>query len=399
MRILHSADWHVDCARYGRLNSNTGIDTAIESNFQCLEHLVNVAVENEVDAFIGAGDMTNDGNPKPEIDLRLTETLQPLIDNEIPIELDAGNHERISLPSRHRDNIAILQKMMGSSYTNAVSDTALTKYPRFEALTIPYPSKSRILAELGKTRVDPTEGDALVVQYVQEQVYRLLENRDDTLPLVVVGHFTVSGIGLPGSERDVANLFSEVVFPTEFFNQFDPSYVALGHIHTPQKIQDNVYYSGSLNKLTFTDANDTKGGLLVDIDDATGKLQSVENIETPVRGMYKIDLEDEGVELDLDNYQADDCVLVKLETGEKELPREIRKEAKERRISLYPDPRKKSRTTERKVMSSKVAPFDALKTYLESSGLTQQEIEGAVTRAKIMGIEGANDSQEGEEEE
>ena len=67
-----------------------------------------------------------------------------------------------------------------------------------------------------------------------------LENRDESVPLIITGHLTVDGIGLPGSERDVANHMNECVFPISSFEDLNPAYVGLGHIHTPQKVGEDL---------------------------------------------------------------------------------------------------------------------------------------------------------------
>lgn len=387
MKILHTADWHVDTSRNSRLNPQTGFSFAVESNFECAKALVDKALEEEVDLFVLAGDLTTDGSPKPEINLRLAETLEPLNKAGIPVEVDTGNHEKLGIPARHRTNVSVVGKMLGNSMNHVITGVTLSKYDQFEMLTIPYPSKSRILSELNKTRVDTTEADALVVKYVQEQAYRQIENRDESLPLIVAGHFTVSGIGLPGSERDVANLFGEAVFPMDFFDDLNPAYVGLGHIHTPQHVGNSrVWYSGSPNKLTFTDSGDEKGGNLVTIDENTHEYK-VDRIPTPVRGMYKFDLSEEGAEIDLDHYEENDCVQVKLAQGDTELPREIRKEALARHIGLFPVPNPTQREKTREVMSAQLDPHTALTQYLANEGYEDAEVEDVLTRARLLGIE------------
>lgn len=396
MKILHTADWHVDTSRNSRLNPQTGFSFAVESNFECAKTLVDRAVEEEVDLFVLAGDLTTDGSPKPEIDLQLAEVLSPLTEAGIPIEIEPGNHEKLGIPARHRTNVSVIGKMLGDSMHHVITGVTLSKHDQFETLTIPYPSKSRILSELDKTRVDATEADALVVKYVQEQAYRQIEHRDESLPLIVVGHFTVSGIGLPGSERDVANLFNEAVFPMDFFDDLNPAYVGLGHIHTPQQVgSSRVWYSGSPNKLTFTDSNDVKGGNLVTIDETTHEY-SVERVLTPTRGMYKLDLTEDGSEIDLDKYEENDCVQVKLPVGDTELPRDVRKEALERRIGLIPLPNPVQREKTREVMSAQLDPHTALTQYLANEGYESGEVESVMTRARLLGIEQDDTNDEGE---
>lgn len=385
LKVMHTADVHLDTAHHGKINPQTGIDIVIESNAAVLKHLVHEAVENKVDLFILAGDIVSAGRPSAETLMMLADILQPLVDARIPTEIDEGNHERLFIPAMHRTSSNVLGRMLGEVAVNTVTDISLKHYGMVDVLTIPYPPKSRILAALGQTRVDPTKGDSIVVRHVLSEVAGILEKRTDTsIPLIISGHFTVDGIGLPGSEQDIANLMNEVVFPVKPFEEFNPAYIALGHIHTPQKLGTRTYYSGSPNKLTFTDANDVKGGNLVTIEGTDD--HTMERILTPVRGMYKIDLEVQDFDIDLN---VNDVVQVMLREGEADISKELKKKAADAGASLIPKPRPVRKVAiKRTVLPEKISPLSALKTHLTEQGTDDEKIKKLIAAAKTLGAEG-----------
>lgn len=385
VKALHTADVHLDTVHHGKINPQTGIDVVMESNAATLKHLVNVAIEQEVDIFLLPGDIVSAGRPSAETMMMLADILQPLVDAGIPIELDEGNHERLFIPAMHRTPSNVLGRMLGSDAVHTVTSMSLKHYGMLDVLTIPYPPKSRILAALGQTRVDPTKGDGIVVRYVLEETARLLEKRTDTsIPLIISGHFTVDGIGLPGSEQDIANLMNEVVFPVKPFEEFNPAYIALGHIHTPQKLGTRTYYSGSPNKLTFTDASDIKGGNLVTIDGIDDHV--VERILTPVRGMYKIDLDTQEFDLEL---RQNDVVQVLLREGESDVPKELKKIAADAGASLIPKPRPvRKAAIKRTILPEKISPISALDTHLNEQGIDKDKIKKLIAAAKALGAAG-----------
>ncbi len=70
---------------------------------------------------------------------------------------------------------------------------------------------------------------------------------------------------------------------------FEFHYIALGHLHQPQKItQDYIRYSGSILKYSFSEANHQKSVAIVDIDNA-GKCEIEKVPLKPIRDMRKIE--------------------------------------------------------------------------------------------------------------
>lgn len=99
------------------------------------------------------------------------------------------------------------------------------------------------------------------------------------LPIIATGHLTTVGASTSESVREIYVGTLEA-FPTSGFPPVD--YLALGHIHKPQKVggTEHVRYCGSPITLSFDELSQTKQVLLVDLD-ASG-LQSVTPLEVPV---------------------------------------------------------------------------------------------------------------------
>ena len=84
------------------------------------------------------------------------------------------------------------------------------------------------------------------------------------LPIVATGHLTTVGASASESVREIY-VGSLEAFPTAAFPAAD--YIALGHIHRPQKVGglEHIRYSGSPIALSFDEARQTKQMLLVDV--------------------------------------------------------------------------------------------------------------------------------------
>jgi exonuclease SbcD len=92
----------------------------------------------------------------------------------------------------------------------------------------------------------------------------------------VVAHAFVAGAQASGSERDLA-LGGASCVPASTFARTD--YVALGHLHGPQRVGENGRYAGSPLAFSFSEATHAKSVALVDL---AGSAASVELVACPV---------------------------------------------------------------------------------------------------------------------
>jgi len=79
-----------------------------------------------------------------------------------------------------------------------------------------------------------------------------------------MGHLFAAGVTTSESERDI-QIGNNAMFNAFNFDSYF-SYVALGHIHKPQKVKSNIptYYSGSPLSLSFSERTDVKRVLIID---------------------------------------------------------------------------------------------------------------------------------------
>jgi exonuclease SbcD len=91
---------------------------------------------------------------------------------------------------------------------------------------------------------------------------------NDGLPAILLGHFTVSS-AIYGSETGMsAGDDAEVMVETLVNEAWD--YVALGHLHLHQDMGTKdfpIVYAGSLDKVDFSEENDPKGFIWIEIDE------------------------------------------------------------------------------------------------------------------------------------
>lgn len=393
--IMHTGDEHVDTDAHGAMNPKTGLNTAWESNQRVMRHLAEVAVERKVQAFLSCGDLSKTGRPSQEAVALIVDAYTPLADAGIPIIFLDGNHHLTGVPSDHRTIIHTVAEMLrGRGATvHIASDPKLIRLDSgLQIAALPWLAKNRILNMLEIVDLTPAAGDSRVAEYGMNALERMAEEADSDSPLIMASHVTVDDVRIDavadgfrrGSEMEIAHLFSEPVLPRKQLELLPFSYGALSHIHTPQAMGKKYWYAGSPNRLTFTDMKDEKGGNLVTIGEQG--LISVERILTPARKMAQIDLDVAGFAAALDTLEEGTLVRVLLETGNPEVPREIRKAITAAGAILAdtkarPKPRE---TVARVVLPEKVDPGTALRAWAAHNAPKGVDVEHLVAAAEKL---------------
>ena len=273
MRILHFSDLHIGVENYGRLDPSTGLSTRLGDFLAALDELVEFALSNAVDLVVLAGDAYKGRDPSQTHQREFARRLRRLSDAGIPAFLLVGNHDLPAVASRAHAveifaTLDVPNVAVGASLRNYAVNTPAGPV---QILAVPWPSRSAMLAR------DETRGLSIeqIRQTMEERmtaaIQRSADSLDADLPAILTGHVTVNGATV-GTERsmmlgnDHALNISAVAHP-----QLD--YAALGHIHRHQILRQPpdsggpmVAYSGSLQRVDFSEENDAKGFCVIDLD-------------------------------------------------------------------------------------------------------------------------------------
>jgi exonuclease SbcD len=85
-------------------------------------------------------------------------------------------------------------------------------------------------------------------------------------PRVLVAHAFVAGERKESESERPLSVGGAGTVSADLFEDFD--YVALGHLHAPQVVSSRCIYSGSPLKYSFSEAEDVKSVVIVDISDS-----------------------------------------------------------------------------------------------------------------------------------
>ena len=262
MRMIHTSDWHL-----GRSLHGVGL---LEAQAGYLDHLVEVVRGEGVDAVVVAGDVYDRAIPPPDAVDLLSQTLLRLRDAGASVILSPGNHDsarRLGFGSPLLEEAGVHIRSSLADVARPVVVDGVPIYP------LPYldPLSTQVQTHLGVE----TRTHAAVVSAAMERIRADAGTRG---PAAVVAAHCFAGEGMvTDSERDIS-VGGVSMVPASVFDGL--SYAALGHLHRPQEITPSVRYCGSPVPMSFSEAGETKGSLLVEVEPDGGT--RVETVPAPV---------------------------------------------------------------------------------------------------------------------
>jgi exonuclease SbcD len=270
MKILHFADAHIDMANYGRHDPESGLPLRVLDFLRSLDIIIDTAVDEKVDLVIFAGDAYKDRNPAPTFQREWGRRIMKLSHAGIPTILLVGNHD--------------LSPATGRAHAIQEFDTLQVPFihviarPQFlgpeqlgipaQVIGIPWVSRSGLMASMESSAAKPEKVFSEIEERLSEIVEEMITSSDASLPLILTAHASVQG-AIYGAERTVM-LGADLVLPGSLVKDPRLDYVALGHIHKPQDLNEGkqppVIYPGSIERVDFGEAKDDKFFVVATID-------------------------------------------------------------------------------------------------------------------------------------
>lgn len=271
VKILHFADTHIDVAAHGRREPVSGLPLRVLDFLKALDTIVDTAIDQKVDLVLFAGDAYKDRTPVPTFQREWGKRIRRLSDAKIPTLLLVGNHDLS--PAQGRAHALQEYETLPVPHVHVVSEPKLLTPPDLEGLplqilAIPSLSRSRMMARHQISATHPAEIYAQIETLLAELVGTWLEQIDPALPTVLTAHASVQGAKY-GGERSVM-LGSDLVLPGGLVRNPKLDYVALGHIHKAQNLNEDahppVIYPGSIERVDFGEAADDKFFVIAEVD-------------------------------------------------------------------------------------------------------------------------------------
>jgi exonuclease SbcD len=270
VKILHFADAHIDMANYGRHDPQSGLPLRVMDFLKSLDEIVQTAIDENVDLVIFAGDAYKDRSPAPTYQREWGKRIMRLSRAGIPTILLTGNHD-IS-PATGRAHAIQEFDTLEVPHVQVVNKPQFLKSDDLEGLPVqiialPWVSRSGLMASLELSGEDPGKVYEELENRLSDLVKNWLDDADPNLPMILTAHASVEGAKY-GSERMVM-LGKDLVLPPALVKNKRLDYVALGHIHKPQNLNEGhhppVVYPGSIERVDFGEAGDKKFFILANV--------------------------------------------------------------------------------------------------------------------------------------
>jgi exonuclease SbcD len=278
IKLTHLADVHIGMENYGRINPETGLNTRLHDFLDTLDEAVNRSIEEGVDAVVVAGDVYKSRDPSPTHQRELARRIIRLVKADIQVILVPGNHDTPMAAGRatsvdiFRDleipNVTVMRRISAQRIQ--------TKSGPLQVVALPWLTRSTILAhdELKNLPID----DLLqqMAGIIDEALPRVCGTLDPNIPSVLVGHAHVFGARV-GAER-LLTLGNDPMLNASMLDLPNVGYYALGHIHKHQAVVSGarpVVYAGSINRVDFSEEEEKKGFVLVELQPGKSEWEMV----------------------------------------------------------------------------------------------------------------------------
>ena len=249
MKLFHLSDLHIG----KRVNEFS----MIEDQKYILTQILYAADQEKPDGILISGDVYDRTIPTAEAVQVFDAFLTRLSEQKIPVFIISGNHDSA-------ERLAFGSSLMGKSgiYFSKVYDGTVEKIPMQDAhgtvwiYLLPFLRPSTIRHALPE-RAEEVQSAADAVRIALEQT-----KIDEKERNVLLAHQFATGAKRCDAEELQVGDVDQI--PAELFASFD--YVALGHIHSPQKVgRETVRYCGAPLKYSFSEAGQEKSITVVEL--------------------------------------------------------------------------------------------------------------------------------------
>ena len=269
MRILHFSDLHIGVENYGRLDPATGLSTRLADFLGALDEVVEFALTQQVDLLLLAGDAYKGRDPSQTHQREFASRLFRVASAGIPVFLLVGNHDLPNASSRANAVEIFPTLQVPNVHIGDDLQTYMVETPAgpLQVLAVPWPRRGRLLSREESRGLTIDQVRAEIENRMTEGIGRRISELDPDIPAILTGHVTISG-STTGTERSMMLGNDHVLLPSAVHRP-ELEYVALGHIHKHQVLRreaPTVVYSGSLQRVDFSEEKDEKGFCVVDLD-------------------------------------------------------------------------------------------------------------------------------------
>ncbi len=277
MKILHTSDWH--------LGHRLRDQSQYEEQFNFLNWLEGYINDNQIDILLVAGDIFDTGIPSAQSQKLYYDFLINLKKTNCKhIIITGGNHDAPGTINAPKELLNALSIHVAGKVADKIEDEVLELSVNGQEIIIaavPYLRDQdirRAVAGESFEQIGDRYKAALINHYAEIAEYCKTIKKKNT-PIIAMGHLFAVGGSTSKSEQTiyVGNLGD--IRAKDFPAIFD--YVALGHLHRPQKVGklDHIRYSGSPYMLSFSETGYSKKIIIIETEKE--QIKDIKEVDAP----------------------------------------------------------------------------------------------------------------------
>ncbi|MBC8041910.1 MAG: exonuclease SbcCD subunit D [Rhizobacter sp.] len=295
MKILHTADIHIGYDTHGRLDPATGLSTRWGDFKSAFEFMVARAIKEDIDLFLFCGDAYRDSTPTPTEQRIFSQCLRPLLEAKIPVVMLVGNHDH-PVSFGRVSSIDIFPNLIGNVvlFSKPGVKDIETKSGKVRVVGLPWPVRSNLMSKDEYAKLTPEELKQKIYEiytgFVDVQA-EAIRSEKLTYPAILAAHLEIDTAVFSNGSEKVTIITKDPQFSVQSLAKPEFSYVGLGHVHKHQELNNGqhppVVYSGSIERISFSEHDQAKGFVMVEID--AGHRASFRHVQTPARPFVSIE--------------------------------------------------------------------------------------------------------------
>lgn len=270
IRILHTADWHIG-KQLHKIDFTADMNLFFDWLIKCID-------EHKINVLLMSGDLFDQANPSQQAMKQYYYFLKQVLHLDCKIILTGGNHDSPHVINAPKELLQILDIKVVGGVPETVGELFLEieiENQKVVVAAVPFLRDKDIRnAAPGESYEDKIElirhGMATYFTGVNEHYNAHYKG----VPFIVMAHLYAQGASVSDSEREI-QIGNQAGVEASIFGD-EPDYVALGHIHRPQMVgKPHIRYSGSPIALSFSEKEDHKEVVLLELEADTFKVSSL----------------------------------------------------------------------------------------------------------------------------
>lgn len=265
MKILCFGDFHLGVSAYGRIDPETNLNTRVLNALKSLDEMIDYAINKKIKVIVFAGDAYHKSLTPSTLTSEFNKRMNRALDADIKVLFLSGNHDVDKIETK-KSPLHVYEDL-------AVKNTYHSRFQKEVELEIDNETVKFVF---------------LPTYHTESEIRDIVNNTTfDGKPIVYIFHGTYQGALL--NDWNIAE--KETYVDPAIFDKEGVAAVVTGHLHKHQTLYNSplVFYTGSLQRVDFSEEKQPKGFVLLNVNQDCTVIYDF--IEVESQKMFTLDLD------------------------------------------------------------------------------------------------------------